>query len=315
MIAGAPLKDGRPIATNHAAAARAAGLDLVAACDPDADRRALFAKHWNVRSVFASPEEMLASANLDLLVVATPPEMHEAVCASAVAHKVRGILCEKPLTGKTSGAKNIVKACAEAGVHLAANFMRRWDTSHDDLRRRISEGELGEIRTVFGSYTGTLRGNGSHLIDTVRMLVPGDGWSIASATGLGASDDDGAVTTLLRNEGCSAFLVPIAGATYFIFELVLTGTKGRARLLMNGNDIRVDHPEPSVQYPGYFYLGEKEALPKDTLPNAFTRAHEALAAAVRGERPLPVPAAEHIGTLSLIDSLVERARRPEVISS
>lgn len=312
MIAGAPLREGRPIATNHAAACRSlAEVELVAAADPDPDRRRVFADYWSVPAVFRSVDEMLETARPDVLVVATPAEHHEEACLSGLRFGVKGTLCEKPLGGRHDVASRIVEAYRSKGVPLAVNFMRRWDSSHRELARAISSSELGAMRVGFGTYTGTLRGNGSHLIDLLGALLPSDeAWDVRDVELNGPASDlhDGPVSALLERGGVRVSIEPIWQAEYFVFELVLYGTLGRARLLASGNDIRLDFPAPSPRYPGYRYLEERRALPSETLPAAFASALEAVVRAVRDGTPLAVPAHVHLEGLKIVDRLLAKAR-------
>lgn len=309
LIAGGPLREGRPIATNHAGACRATGCSLVGAADMDAARRETFGAYWAVPT-FASVDAMLAATRPDILVVATPQETHLHVCEAGIAAGVRGILCEKPLSGHASTARRIVDAARIARVPLAVNFTRRWDLTHHDLRERVRVGALGDLVSVLGTYTGTLRGNGSHMVDTVRMLAAPGPWDIGWSSALPAGADDGPVAATVSSGTCVVHIAPVVGAQYFVFEIQLIGTRGRARLLLGGNDVRVDLPAPSPQYPGYKYLLDERPLPKDTLPQAFANALAALAAATRGEAPLPYDAEEHLGTLETIERLTQHATSP-----
>lgn len=310
MIAGGPVRDGRPIAGNLAAACRAVrGVELVAAADVDAPRRAAFGTRWGVTSLFGSASEMLAASSLDIVIVATSQEGHEAACMAALESGVRGIFCEKPFTGSADGARRVVEAARVRGSVLVANFSRRWDGAHRDLAARIARGELGEVREVFASYTGTMRGNGSHFVDTLRMLVPGD-WRAAWTSALPPDSVDGPIDAVLEHaDGARAHVAAIRGAEYFVFDAQVLGTKGRARLLFAGGttDVRVDLPAELAGYPGYRYLAETTPLPPTTLAVAFERALEALAAAVRGEAPVDVPPETYVTSLELVDSIVSSA--------
>jgi predicted dehydrogenase len=311
LIAGSPIREGRPIATNHAAACRATGgCELVAAADPDADRRAAFSKQWGVAAIYPTVDAMLRSHGLDVLVVATPADTHEAVCTAGIAAGVRGVLCEKPLSGHAEGARRIVERCQASGVHLAVNFTRRWDATHQELAARVGAGAIGTLRGVSGLYTGTLRGNGSHLVDTVNMLTRRSDWTVGWTNRVDGKDD-GAIAATLFAEDLVFHIMPIDGAEYFVFEIQLVGTRGRARMLLGGNDVRIDHPRSSEQYPGYSYLLHEERLGQDTLTGAFVNIHRSLAAAVRGESSLPFSAAEHIATLEGVDELVRAATDAE----
>jgi predicted dehydrogenase len=312
MIAGGPVRGDRPILGNHAQACRDLGLVLAAAADPDAARREKFARYWSPESSWADALEMIRAAQLDLLIVATPPETHEAICLAAVAAGIRGILCEKPFTGHAPSAERVRAACEEAAIPLVVNFSRRWDESHQELRRALGAGELGEPRLVTGCYTGTLRGNGSHLVDTVRMLCPGD-WTLEWTSQL--RGDDGPVALAMRAGAAQALLAPVGDAEYFVFELDVSCTRGRARLFNNGNEIHLERPQSSVEFPGYRYLQRSASLPEGTLPRSFTRALDELCRAVAERRVASVPPIELIQSLALIDAVMARAQqREETIS-
>ena len=71
MIAGGPVREGRPILGNHAQSCQdIRGVELVAAADPSAERRLAFAAHWGLDKVYASATEMLSAERLDILIVA-----------------------------------------------------------------------------------------------------------------------------------------------------------------------------------------------------------------------------------------------------
>jgi predicted dehydrogenase len=308
LIAGGPVREGRVLVGNHAQACReVSGVKLVAAADPDEARREAFGQRWGVTQLYADVPAMLASERLDLLIVATPPEAHETACLAAADAGVRGVLCEKPLTGTGDGARRVVDALREKGVPLVANFSRRWDTTHATLLDRLRAGALGEIRTVHGVYTGTLRGNGTHLIDTIQMLAPLE-WGVAWSSALPGHASDGPVDGVLVAGPAHASLQCVRTAEYFVFELHVLGTLGRARLLASGNDVHLDAPRPNPDYPGYRYLQPAEELPKNTLPASFSRALEALAEAVRTGRTPLVDPASYVSTLTLIDALAKPPR-------
>jgi predicted dehydrogenase len=253
---------------------------------------------------------MLAAEHLDLLVVATPPTSHEAICRAALEAKVRGILCEKPFTGSAAGARRTAAAARERGVPVVVNFSRRWDASHGALASKIQRGELGDLRYATGCYTGTVRGNGSHLIDTIRMLWPLD-WQVDWATALsnGGTEDGPIAAQLVAPTGARVALFPVVDADYFVFELHFLASRGRARLTSQGNDIRLDFPAENPDYPGYRYLSETEVLPRDTLPDSFAHALAALSAAVRTGQALPATPEQIIGSLDVLETMVNIARK------
>ena len=310
LIAGGPVRDGRPIRGNHAQACRdVAGVELVAASDPNVGRLNAFGAYWGVGRLYGDVGDLLSHEQVDLLIVATDPQSHLAVSMAAVEAGVRGILCEKPLTGVAADAELLCSRAAQANIPLVANFSRRWDTSHQELRHLIENGLLGEPRHFTGCYTGTLRGNGTHLVDTLRMMWPVE-WRTDWASFLDDGVADGAVAAeLVSPTGTRANLFPIVDSAYFVFELQFFGSKGRARLLSQGNDLRVDLPATNPDFPGYSYLSQARELPRDSMPHSFSGALRALERAVRtGEKP-STPASEAVHSLRLVESIISTAAR------
>jgi predicted dehydrogenase len=97
-----------PAITQLEAAGRA---KLVAAADPDPQRRAILVEQRPQVRTFASTEEMLAAGAADVLVVAAAPETHAELVVRGFAHEMH-VLCEKPLTGTRSGHALVAEACA-----------------------------------------------------------------------------------------------------------------------------------------------------------------------------------------------------------
>ena len=86
----------------------------------------------------------LAAADVDAVVLATPPTTHvEQVVAAAQAGK--HVYCEKPFTLNKEDAARAVAAMRDAGTTLALGYNRRFHPEMARLRRMIQSGELGSI--------------------------------------------------------------------------------------------------------------------------------------------------------------------------
>jgi predicted dehydrogenase len=68
---------------------------IVAACDPDGQRRLVARQLLPAVPLFATAEEMLAGVESDLLVVAAPPSAHAEIAAAGARRRLH-VLCEKP---------------------------------------------------------------------------------------------------------------------------------------------------------------------------------------------------------------------------
>lgn len=95
------------------------GLSIAGVADPDEARRNRAAAAHGVRA-FASWQELLEREHPDLVVVATPPDTHVELCLAAIASGA-DVICEKPLTVRSSDATSIIEAARRAGRSVAVN--------------------------------------------------------------------------------------------------------------------------------------------------------------------------------------------------
>lgn len=111
------------ISANHFTAwARCAGAEVVAVCDPMAERAQARAAEFGIAAFYTSPEAMLKAERLDLIDIVTPRETHAAMVRLAAAHGVHA-LCEKPLCPTHEEA---VALMAEVGGRIRVMVNENW---------------------------------------------------------------------------------------------------------------------------------------------------------------------------------------------
>ncbi len=91
-------------------------------------------------------EEILAEATPDVLVVATPDDLHYAPVLAAVRAGV-DVLVEKPLCLKLAQADEVIAAAASAGRVVAADMHKRYDPMNRKLFQEIVP-RMGEVNYV-----------------------------------------------------------------------------------------------------------------------------------------------------------------------
>src|SRR5947207_12388457 len=80
----------------HIPAFQAHGCRVVALCQRDLAGARAIADRYGVDHVFDRWQEMLDVARPEIVVIATPPHLHEAIVLRALAAGAH-VLCEKPL--------------------------------------------------------------------------------------------------------------------------------------------------------------------------------------------------------------------------
>ncbi|MET3666086.1 Gfo/Idh/MocA family oxidoreductase [Caulobacter sp. 1776] len=146
------------IGARHVAALKNAGdrFDFVAACGRDLTRTGQFvATHGG--EAFTRFEAMLHQAQLDLLIVASPPSARDGEVEAAAAHGVH-LLVEKPIALDLDIAAAMTRAVERAGVVAAVGFMYRFG---DAVRRWGALQRAGGIGAP-GLFSGSYHCNALH---------------------------------------------------------------------------------------------------------------------------------------------------------
>ena len=204
-------------------------VDLLAVADTDFPRAKGAAGALGVPYSFDDAFQMVAQMGPGIVSVATPVETHAAVVSAVcrASRLVRVIVAEKPLAASSVEGRAMVTLCRARGVHLLVNHGRRFDPVLRAEAARLGA-VVGEPRTAVGWYSGGLREGGTHMIDLMRMLL-GD------MEVVGARKGDALVRFV---SGASGWLGGHDLADHALFELVVTGRKGRMILGRAGLDIR-----------------------------------------------------------------------------
>ena len=63
------------------------------------------------------------------------------------------ILCEKPIALNEEEAKEMIEACEKAGVILVEAYMYRHQLRYAEIKERLKNGEIGEIRGIHSVFT------------------------------------------------------------------------------------------------------------------------------------------------------------------
>jgi predicted dehydrogenase len=135
----------------HARSARLAGGRLVgvAASSPARSERA--AASLGAERAFASAEELVTSADVDVVHICTPNHLHRPLAEAALAAG-KHVICEKPLALDVLGAQALVDAAAGAGRQAAVPFVYRYYPTVREARERVRTGGTGPVRIVHGNY-------------------------------------------------------------------------------------------------------------------------------------------------------------------
>jgi predicted dehydrogenase len=230
----------------------AARFDLVAACDPEAARRAKAQARFPALHVYADVDEMIRHEPLDVISLCTPPDLHLGQIES-LAGKARAIICEKPLGGRGVDAARVVERCKAASTLLAINYYKRFDGAVPMAAQMVRNGRLGTIRSAIALYAGPLDAVGSHSIDLLCFLLGPLELRHAERT----ADDRHVAIFSFTGDG-RAVLHQTGPREELIFELNIIGSKGCIRILDNCDRLEYKAFVESPRYGGYLELQDAQ---------------------------------------------------------
>ncbi|QPM68159.1 Gfo/Idh/MocA family protein [Atribacter laminatus] len=119
--------------------------ELVSVCDIDEKRVLSFANKYNIPKTYLEFKEMIKNEDIDTVIIATPDYLHcDPVLAAIRAGK--NVLVEKPMATTLNDAQLILKAAKDNKNLFMVNFSSRWIPTHQNTKKAILNGEVGDIR-------------------------------------------------------------------------------------------------------------------------------------------------------------------------
>jgi predicted dehydrogenase len=306
-------------------------LELGAAVGASLDDALRFAAELAIPRAFGSLEAACAAVSPDLVVIATPDDLHPEHSATALAAGA-AVYCEKPLANEASAAHRLVTLAAQRGQPGTVGYAFRYSPAVQALRADLRAGRLGEpwLIELFEhnpqfhpragkpmtwkgdpahARAGALFEYGSHVVDLAGWLIGPIRRVSASLTRVlpGARLDDIATLQL-------QFAPPTQGI--LVASWVLPGGLPGIRIRVQGAErsaeVRLgDRPGGGQTYHRFAWDGsEPQAVPLapagDPLTSSACRQLADFAALLRGQPP------RHADTLP---SLADGARVQDVLDA
>lgn len=141
---------GRAAVSLASAVAHTPGAAVRAVAGSTSDRGRAFAAEHGVPATHPNAEALLASADLDAVIIAAPHHLH-APLAHAALRAGKHVVLEKPMTLTLESADALIAEAAAAELVLAPIAQMRFSSGATALRDAVSSGRLGRISTVRAS--------------------------------------------------------------------------------------------------------------------------------------------------------------------
>ena len=277
----------------------------------------------------ASYAELLASGEVDAVVLATPHSMHcEQIVAAAKAGK--HVFVEKPLGVQWDAAAQAVRTCAERGVTLAVGYNWRFQPALQEAKRMLGDGRLGKLLHIEGNFCGPsayrfarehwrqdrdevpaggMTGRGVHVVDAMLYLAASPVGTVMAQSDRLVHDygADDTTSMLFRfRSGATAYLGTVI-ATAETWRLQVFGSKGWVEVGDVGHlhtwdmkRARVDPQDPLRREPP-----EVLRFPKTSTERAEL---EHFAKAAMARRPIALPDGDEVHNVAVLEAIVRSAR-------
>ncbi|MGN7762195.1 Gfo/Idh/MocA family protein [Paenibacillus sp. 22594] len=289
------------------------------------DKSSAVAKEFGVPQAYGSYEEMLADPNVDAVYIPLPNHLHREWAIRA-AEAGKHVLCEKPIALNSREAAEMVEACRKAGVHLAEAYMYRHHPRIAEVRQIIASGEIGELRSIRGTFTyndaedtsnirfksawggGSLYDVGCYPLTAARLLIGSEPEAVTVQAIFSPEHDhvDMMASGLVEFPGGVSLIFDCGMWAYNRQLLEVLGTEGRIEIPMPFN-ARFDDAEFFV------YAAGEVRRARATGANPYVRQADNFAAAVFGAEPA-VAADDPVQNMMLIETCLASARRRERIT-
>jgi myo-inositol 2-dehydrogenase / D-chiro-inositol 1-dehydrogenase len=121
---------------------RIASANLLAVADPLVELAESCAREHGIPMVCSDYRDLLASANVEAIVICSSTDTHAQIIADA-AQAGKHVFCEKPIALTLPSIDLALQAVADAGVKLQVGFNRRFDTTFRRVHESVTRGEIG----------------------------------------------------------------------------------------------------------------------------------------------------------------------------
>lgn len=303
--------------------------DVVAGCDPNKETLNAFCETYSVGSRFADVDEMIASGEVDVISLLTPPAVRDDVIYPAVDAGIH-VLVEKPFAERLGDAAGFVHAAERANVKLAVNQQLRFMPDVIAIQEAITAGTLGDVRHVaHDHYQNRTRTRGwrrdesrleisifsIHILDRIRSLAGVSPKTVSAETRSWDPNVKGETFTSLRimfeNEAVGTMLSSWHGIALPECRLRVDGTSGSALSLKDG--VASDSATVRMQTIDGD-LEEQTFHQEEAFVHAMGGSMKRLVEAIETDTEPPHSGRDNLETMEIVDGAYLSAERGEPVS-
>ena len=289
-------------------------VDLIAVASRDQARADEYAKTWQIERSYGSYDALLADPEIEAVYISLPNSMH-CEWSTRALQAGKHVLCEKPLSRRTSEVEAAFDAADRAGRMFSEAFMYRHNPQTSRAKQLVEEGAIGGLRLIRSAFSyplydqdnirlstalegGALMDIGCYCISGSRLFA-GEPEKVVGEAWLGSSGTDWAFTGVLRFPGNVLGLFDCGTAMPDRDELEVIGSEG---------SLFLDDPWHCV-VPGIeLRRGGRVERIKLARVDSYRLELENLSDAIRGESEPLLGRDDAIGQARVLEALHDSAR-------
>lgn len=153
----------------------------------DIDPAKIERAHTNGIRAYSSPEELLSDSDIEIVIIATPNELHAPLAIKAL-RAGKNVICEKPVVLSSEELDEVIAVANECGKLFTVHQNRRFDVDFLMMKEAYHSSKLGRVfsiesriqgsRGIPGDWRGKPEHGGGmvydwgvHLIDQMLLIV------------------------------------------------------------------------------------------------------------------------------------------------
>jgi predicted dehydrogenase len=274
--------------------------------------------------VYASVEALLASVDVDAVLIAAPHHLLAPTALSAI-RAGKHVLVEKPVALNAHEGEQLEAEAERSGVICMPGYSLRFSMG-SYLKALLSAAGVGEITTIIGSFCvgpmnegwrahpetggGPLLYVGCHLIDLVLWLTAQHVTNVSAHVRRRADTgtDESSVIQLGLERGGVAVLFVTQAAPAVSYELQILGRSGSVAL--RGHSLAhfelevVSKAVPTYAEPTTI----RPSVVRDHISTMLVPELQEFAQAIRNQRPASITPADGMNVLRILDAIAESER-------
>jgi predicted dehydrogenase len=294
--------------------------EVVAIASRDAELARTVADELGIPTAHGSYEALLADPDVEAVYVPLPNHLHKPWTIAA-ARAGKHVLCEKPLALTARDAEEMIAVCDREGVRMMEAFMYRLHPSWVAVRELVAAGRIGRLQAVQSTFSffnddptnirnileaggGALYDIGCYCVNLSRMLFGTEPTGVQGAVVRDAATGIDVLSAglLTFGDGLASFICSTRAED--AQQVDIYGTDGRISI-----DIPFNIPPERPTTVRLIAGGDPPVAPHvEALTfeatDPYTAEADAFAAAILGDRPVPVPPDDAVANLRVIEQLL-----------